>query len=88
MLRYVDKHLRPLDAEHYSAAGFLPYRKSSDGRVEVLLARPKLSTGERMGLHPLGMSGMFHLGRIMDIQERCGSIVSFDWRGNYIYKVL
>jgi len=38
---YVDKHLRPLDAEHYSAAGLLPYRKRPDGGVELLLAREK-----------------------------------------------
>ncbi|CAK9100777.1 Hypothetical protein SCF082_LOCUS47143, partial [Durusdinium trenchii] len=38
---YVDKHLRPLDAEHYSAAGLVPYRKRPGGGVELLLAREK-----------------------------------------------
>ncbi|CAE7033161.1 pabpc1a [Symbiodinium natans] len=37
---YVDKNLRPLDAEHYSAAGLVPYRKRPGG-VELLLAREK-----------------------------------------------
>lgn len=37
---YLDKRLRPLDAEHYSAAGLLPYRKRQDG-VELLLPRER-----------------------------------------------
>jgi len=37
---YVDKTLRPMDAEHYSAAGLIPYRRR-EGRVELLLAREK-----------------------------------------------
>mmetsp|Transcript_12622 Transcript_12622/g.29978 ORF Transcript_12622/g.29978 Transcript_12622/m.29978 type:complete len:355 (-) Transcript_12622:73-1137(-) len=38
---YVDKSLRPLDAEHYSAAGLVPYRKRPEGGFELLLAREK-----------------------------------------------
>ena len=71
--RYVDKHLRPLDAEHYSAAGLLPYRKRSDGGVEVLLARPKLSTGDE--------NGIIWAESWLDTQKRCGPTVSFNLEG-------
>jgi len=37
---YVNKILRPIDAENYSAAGLIPYRKK-DGVVELLLGREK-----------------------------------------------
>lgn len=37
---YVEKRLRPLDAEHYSAAGLQLYRKGSDG-IELLLPRER-----------------------------------------------
>jgi len=37
---YLDRRLRPLDAEHYSAAGLLPYRRK-DGAVELLLPKEK-----------------------------------------------
>mmetsp|Transcript_54039 Transcript_54039/g.167271 ORF Transcript_54039/g.167271 Transcript_54039/m.167271 type:complete len:283 (-) Transcript_54039:87-935(-) len=37
---YVEKHLRQLDAEHYSAAGVLCYRRTGEG-VELLLPRER-----------------------------------------------
>jgi len=37
---YLDRRLRPLDSEHYSAAGLLPFRKR-EGKIEVLLPREK-----------------------------------------------
>lgn len=37
---YVDKRLRPLDSEHYSAAGILPYRRRADS-VELMLPRER-----------------------------------------------
>jgi len=37
---YLDRRLRPLDAEHYSAAGLLPYRRK-EGAVELMLPREK-----------------------------------------------
>ncbi|CAE8734645.1 unnamed protein product, partial [Polarella glacialis] len=37
---YADKHLRPADAQNYSAAGVLPYRRRQGG-YELLLAREK-----------------------------------------------
>lgn len=37
---YLDRRLRLLDAEHYSAAGLLPYRRSG-GAVEVLVTRER-----------------------------------------------
>lgn len=38
---YVDKRLRPLDSEHYSAAGILPYRRRAAASVELLLPRER-----------------------------------------------
>jgi len=35
---YLEKRVRTLDAEHYSAAGILPFRKASDGSLEFLFA--------------------------------------------------
>lgn len=37
---YLDRRLRPLDSEHYSAAGLLPYRQR-DGKIEVLLPKER-----------------------------------------------
>eukprot|EP00927_Polykrikos_kofoidii_P063967 TRINITY_DN5889_c1_g1_i2.p1 TRINITY_DN5889_c1_g1~~TRINITY_DN5889_c1_g1_i2.p1 ORF type:complete len:452 (-),score=105.47 TRINITY_DN5889_c1_g1_i2:81-1328(-) len=37
---YLARRLRPLDAEHFSGAGLLPYRVTSDG-VEVLLPKER-----------------------------------------------
>jgi len=37
---YLDRRLQPLDAEHYSAAGLLPYRHR-DGKLEVLLPKER-----------------------------------------------
>merc|ERR1719277_1541210 len=37
---YLDRRLRPLDSEHYSAAGLLLYRKR-DGKVDLLLPKEK-----------------------------------------------
>mmetsp|Transcript_5659 Transcript_5659/g.13719 ORF Transcript_5659/g.13719 Transcript_5659/m.13719 type:complete len:406 (-) Transcript_5659:129-1346(-) len=37
---YLDRRLRPLDAEHYSAAGLLPYRRRLEA-VEVLVSRER-----------------------------------------------
>jgi len=37
---YVDKRLRPLDSEHYSAAGILPYRRRADS-IELMLPRER-----------------------------------------------
>jgi len=49
---YVDKNLRPLDAEHYSAAGLVPYRKRPGG-VELLLCREKPWNSFINGYDPL-----------------------------------
>jgi len=37
---YLDRRLRPLDSEHYSAAGLLPYRRR-EGKLEVLLPKER-----------------------------------------------
>lgn len=49
---YVDKCLRPLDAEHYSAAGILPYRRSGDS-VELLLPREQPWNSFTQGYDPV-----------------------------------
>jgi hypothetical protein len=36
---YMDVQLRPQDSEGYAAAGVLPWRRTSDGQLEILLAR-------------------------------------------------
>jgi len=38
---YLERRLRPLDGEHFSAAGMLPYRKTGEGKIEVLVAKEK-----------------------------------------------
>mmetsp|Transcript_51400 Transcript_51400/g.119462 ORF Transcript_51400/g.119462 Transcript_51400/m.119462 type:complete len:379 (-) Transcript_51400:184-1320(-) len=38
---YAGKHLRPLDAEHYSAAGLLLYRRVGGDSIELMLPRER-----------------------------------------------
>jgi len=50
---YCDRRLRPLDAEHYSAAGLLPYRRSA-GSTELLLPRERPWNSFTQAYDPLG----------------------------------
>jgi len=50
---YCDRRLRPLDAEHYSAAGILPYRRSQ-GSVELLLPKERPWNSFTQAYDPLG----------------------------------
>mmetsp|Transcript_86425 Transcript_86425/g.225486 ORF Transcript_86425/g.225486 Transcript_86425/m.225486 type:complete len:402 (-) Transcript_86425:228-1433(-) len=49
---YLDKRLRPLDAEHYSAAGLLPYRKREDS-IELLLPKERPWNSFQQAYDPL-----------------------------------
>lgn len=49
---YLDKRLRPLDAEHYSAAGLLPYRKREDA-IELLLPKERPWNSFQQSYDPL-----------------------------------
>lgn len=49
---YLDRRLRPLDSEHYSAAGLLPYR-SREGKIEVLLPKERPWNSFTQGYDPV-----------------------------------
>jgi len=49
---YLDRRLRLLDGEHYSAAGLLPYRQK-DGQLELLLPKEKPWNSFSQGYDPL-----------------------------------
>jgi len=51
---YLDRHLRSLDAEHYSAAGLLPYRKGSSGSLELLFALERPWNSFTQSYDPIG----------------------------------
>jgi len=51
---YLERHVRALDAEHYSAAGLLPYRKASDGSIELLFALERPWNSFTKDYDPLG----------------------------------
>jgi hypothetical protein len=51
---YLDRRLRALDAEHFSAAGLLPYRKGSDGSIELLFALERPWNSFNQSYDPLG----------------------------------
>mmetsp|Transcript_116808 Transcript_116808/g.277505 ORF Transcript_116808/g.277505 Transcript_116808/m.277505 type:complete len:432 (+) Transcript_116808:44-1339(+) len=70
---YVDKILRPLDAEHYSAAGLVPYRKRPGG-VELLLAREKPWNSFINGYDPLAWN-VFG-GKRVSRQERAVEVTA------------
>jgi len=49
---YLDRRLRPLDSEHYSAAGLLPYR-NREGKLEVLLPKERPWNSFTQGYDPV-----------------------------------
>jgi len=49
---YLDRRLRPLDSEHYSAAGLLPYRKREDS-IELLLPKERPWNSFQQSYDPL-----------------------------------
>jgi len=64
---YFDKHLRPLDAEHYSAAGIVPYRRKQ-GDLELLLPLEKPWNSFTKGYDPIGWN--VFCGKRVPRQER------------------
>eukprot|EP00929_Paragymnodinium_shiwhaense_P007932 TRINITY_DN111852_c0_g1_i1.p1 TRINITY_DN111852_c0_g1~~TRINITY_DN111852_c0_g1_i1.p1 ORF type:complete len:396 (+),score=81.92 TRINITY_DN111852_c0_g1_i1:60-1247(+) len=65
---YLERQLRPLDAEHFSGAGFLPFRRTADDRIEVLLTSERPWNSMTHDYDPLGwnISG----GKRIPRQER------------------
>mmetsp|Transcript_13458 Transcript_13458/g.36247 ORF Transcript_13458/g.36247 Transcript_13458/m.36247 type:complete len:365 (+) Transcript_13458:111-1205(+) len=65
---YLDRRLRALDSEHYSAAGFLPYRKHGENGIELLLPRERPWNAITKSYDPLGWN--LFCGKRIPRQER------------------
>jgi hypothetical protein len=63
---YIDVQLRPQDREGYAAAGVLLWRRTSDGQLEMLLAREYRSKGRDTGGDNLNFLGGKRLKREVD----------------------
>uniref|UniRef100_A0A7S1S448 PABC domain-containing protein n=1 Tax=Alexandrium catenella TaxID=2925 RepID=A0A7S1S448_ALECA len=65
---YVDKQLRPLDAENYSAAGLLLYRRAGGERLELMFVREKPWNSFTQAYDPVALNAFG--GKRVPRQER------------------